>query len=55
MGKSGVKQLREEVKERHEFRKRLKEEAERWYEMTFKEQLDELRSSGLRDDDQEQR
>ena len=49
MSEADVKQLRREHKERHEYRRKLKEETEKWYDRAFKEQLDELRSPRLRD------
>lgn len=53
MSEADVKQLRREQKERHEFRRKLKEEAEKWYDRAFKEQLDELCSPRLRNDNNE--
>jgi hypothetical protein len=53
MSEVDVKQLRREAKERHEYRRKLKEETEKWYDSVFKEQLDELCSVRLRDDHQE--
>jgi F0F1-type ATP synthase beta subunit len=48
MGKSVVQQMKEEARERHEFKRKLKESAEKWYDQLFKEQVDELRGARLR-------
>jgi hypothetical protein len=53
MGKSVVKRTKEESKERHEFRKLLREKQQEWEQTMFKEQLDEVRSTGLRNNNQE--
>ena len=47
MGKTDVKRTPEENKERHEFRKKLREEQQEWEEQMYREQLDEVRGIRL--------